>query len=133
MSFREKSNLVILLSTLFTLGLHAAHALESGPRIAAFSTVLGATISFVVLAIIGHIMIAITGGRDADRSDERDLLVDRRTDRISEAALTAVVLGILAYGLAQDDVLLANIAFFGLFGATLVKALAKAVLYRMAA
>lgn len=133
MSFGEKSNLVILVALLVTLGLYGAQLADIGPQVAGFAGVLGATIGFVVLAIIGHIFIAIVSGRDADRSDERDHQVDRRTDRISEAGLTAVILGVLAYGLAQDDLLLAHIAFFGLFGATLVKAMAKLILYRMAA
>ncbi|NNU15810.1 hypothetical protein HK107_05685 [Parvularcula sp. ZS-1/3] len=133
MSFGEKSNFAILVALLVSLALYGAHLTGFGLRIGAFSSILGAVIGFIVLAVIGHIIIAIAGGKGSDLSDERDRDVDLKTDRLSELTLTAVILGLIAYGIAQDDMLLANIAFFGLFGGALVKAIAKLVLYRMAA
>lgn len=133
MSFREKSTWVMLIGLLGAMALYGAGLLEIALPIAAGVGVLTAVIGFVVFAVAGHILIAATAGRDADRGDERDAEVDRKTDRISEATLSAVILGILTYGLAREDTVLVNIAFFGLFGAASLKFAVMAVLYRMRA
>ncbi|MCQ8183865.1 hypothetical protein [Parvularcula maris] len=132
MSFKEKSIWVMLLAMLITVATYGLDRVDSGLAQGSVTGIAAAVIGFVVLAAIGHGVVAATSRGDGDRTDERDREVDRKTDMIGDGALSAVVIGILAYGMIQGDWLLAHIAFFGLFGAAMLKMVSMVVLYRMA-
>jgi hypothetical protein len=133
MSFKEKSVWVMLLAMIITVATYGLDRADSGLDQGSVMGIVAAVIGFVVLAAIGHGVVAATSGKDGDRTDERDLEVDRKTDMIGDGALSAVVVAILAYGLVQGDWLLAHIAFFGLFGAAILKMVCMVVLYRTTA
>jgi hypothetical protein len=133
MSFKEKSIWVMLLAMLVTVIVYGLDRVGSGLDQGSVAGIVAAVIGFIVLAAIGHGLVAATSGKDGDRIDERDLEVDRKTDMIGDAALSAVVIGILAYGMVQGDWLLAHIAFFGLFGAAILKMASMVFLYRTTA
>ncbi|MEE4211674.1 MAG: hypothetical protein V2I43_20700 [Parvularcula sp.] len=130
MSFREQSVWVLLIALVASLAFYALPVLESGLWPSSVQRVVVTVVALVVLAAAGHGLLAVWN-RGEDSADERDAEVDRRTDKIGDMALSAVVIGILAYAMAKGDWVLANIAFFGLFGAAALKALAMIVLYRL--
>jgi hypothetical protein len=133
MSFKEKSIWVMLLAMLVTVAVYGLDRWEGGLDQGSVKGIAASVIGFVTLAAIGHAIVAATAGRDGDRTDERDLMVERKTDMIGDSALSAVVIGILAYGMIQGDWLLAHIAFFGLFGAAILKMASMVFLYRTGA
>ena len=133
MSFQEKSSWIVTIGLAAALIFYGAEALGAGLAGVSLKTVLTAVIGFIVVVIIGHIIVAAVSPKNADQTDERDQMVDRRTDRVSEVTLSAVIIGVLAYGLIGEDYVLASIAFFGLFGAALIKNVTMIVLYRLGA
>lgn len=133
MSFQEKSSWIVTIGLVAALIFYGVEALGAGLAGVSLKTVLTAVIGFIVVVIIGHIIVSAMSPKNADQTDERDQMVDRRTDRVSEVTLSAVIIGVLAYGLIGEDYVLASIAFFGLFGAALVKNVTMIVLYRLGA
>lgn len=133
MSFQEKSAWIVLVGVIAAIGFYGLHLYDVGIAGLTVGSVLTATVGFVVLVTIGHIAIAATAPKESDRTDERDRAVDRRTDRVSELTLSAVIVCILGYGLLNGDMVLSSFAFLGLFGATLIKHVMMVILYRTGA
>lgn len=130
MSFQEKNAWIVAIGLILALAFYGFEVLGAGLGGASLKTVIVAVAGFVIVVVVGHILVAARSPRDAGIADERDRMVDRRTDRFSEIALSVVVLGILTHGLLNQDYVVASIAFLGLFGAALLKQLMMIVLYR---
>lgn len=132
MSFHEKSTWITLAGLLLALGWHGFSLWSLGPAVTS-GGIIKTVFGFVIVVSAGHVLVAGFGAREGDTKDERDRAVDAGTDKISDLALSAVIVGILGVSLVRGDWLVANVAFFGLFGATAFKHLVMVVLCRRSA
>jgi hypothetical protein len=90
MSFREKSAWITLLTLLFVSALWAAHfpwgrpfTLAPGPNAIVFHSLVLATVSFVVIVVVAHVVVAIRAPREASaRADERERLIGLKATRL---------------------------------------------------
>lgn len=136
MSFREKSNWVLLLLTSVIYGAYFTTtirgALANGIAVTADNARLfGAVFLMVVLTIAAHILMAIVFRQDADEVDERDRVIELRGDQRG-GLLTAVGLfSVLGLALTGASVFwLAHAALGALVAAEIVKAVSKLIDYR---
>jgi hypothetical protein len=134
MSFKEKSTFAMFGITIAAVIFYAINmtrlAAEFGlngvPIIAVFGVMVGAIFYFVILTVLVHIVLAIwsrkVDGAHFDRTDERDIVVERQGDQFASWILTAGSLGALTLVLLQlSPFLVANVLLAGLFGAELFK------------
>ncbi len=121
MTFLEKSAWVMITALLISGGLYSAGVIamtntlgEIPPPNIGLIAVF--TIAIVALAIVGHIIAALTNLSDADApEDERDRLVALRAGNISGILLAAsVMIGISAYAVLGSGHLLFHMMVAGL-------------------
>ncbi len=92
---------------------------------------LATVIAVIVLAVIGHILLAVTAPREAGRSDERDRLIDLRGEWIGGFVLgTGTITGLLLAMVEVDFFWIANVLLAGLVLSEVVTSVAKLVFYR---
>jgi hypothetical protein len=90
MSFREKSAWITLIALVFVSALWATHVPWSGaftlapdPSPVSLHALALATISFVVIVVVAHVIVAIRAPREASaRADERERLIGLRATRL---------------------------------------------------
>ncbi|WP_420431070.1 hypothetical protein [Hyphobacterium sp.] len=136
MSFREKSNWVLLMLTAIIYGAYFSTtirgALADGvPETADNARLFGAVFLMVVLTIVAHVLMAIVFRQDAEEVDERDRVIELRGDQRG-GLLTAVGLfSVLGLALTGASVFwMAHVALGALVGAEIVKAVSKLIDYR---
>lgn len=138
MSFQEKSNLAMLAILAGVFGWYFGavvppfFALETAPPAAAVGgLVLGLTIFLVVLSVAAHIVLAALAPKQADRSDERDRLIETRADARSGYVLAAGAFGTLALLVLGFAPFWAANALLGALAASeIAKAVLRAIDYR---
>ncbi|MDJ0663157.1 MAG: hypothetical protein QNJ75_01270 [Acidimicrobiia bacterium] len=92
---------------------------------------LATVVAVVVLAAAAHVLVAIAGPKDADRSDERDKEITRHGEYIGQFALAAGALVALALAMTEaDHFWIANVILAGLVLAELTSVGTRIVLYR---
>lgn len=137
MSFREKSQWIVLLTVALVYGSYFARMLPAhGPDVAASDVArfAVAVVALVVLQVIGQALLAVADRREAARGrqhDERDTRIDLHASRIALHVLAVGVFAALSTALAVRG----NFAFMHvLFGAWVLSHLAQVatrlVLYR---
>lgn len=121
MSFREKSAWITLVALVLVTLLFAAHlpwsrpfTLAPAPNAALFHALVFAVVTFVVIAVAGHSLVALRAPREANaRADERERLIGLKATRLSAyvyaftslSAIYLIHLGANAIGLAYALVL----------------------------
>lgn len=88
-------------------------------------------IVLVVLAVVGHVVIAVADPKGSDQNDERDRSINRYGEYVGGFALA--VGSVVALGLAMADIdqfWIANTILAGLVLSELISAGTKLVLYR---
>ena len=91
MSFREKSAWITLVTLVFVASLWASHlpwqqpfTLAPDPDSRVFHALVLATITFVVIVIVAHVIVAVRAPRDANaRADEREQLIGLKATRLA--------------------------------------------------
>ncbi len=113
MSFREKSAWISLLTivvvaVLFLLELRPwtlTLTLTPSPSGFLFQVLLAAIVTFAVIAIVAHVVVAVLAPRDARaQSDERERLIALKATRLSSFVYAVLSLGSIAliyYGANQ--------------------------------
>ena len=142
MSFYEKSNALMLGAIVLVYGTYFALVLGA-PLISGtgFDTEIGLPMSnglmlatvlaLVAIAVVGHILIAITNPKDADSQDERDKLIEMRGDQ--RGGLVMAACAVCAMGLAMiamPHFWIVNMILGGLVLGEIVKAVSKLIDYR---
>lgn len=136
MSFREKSTWVLLAVTLIVYGWYFATTLGSALTVGlpgALDNVrlFGAIVTLVVLTIIAHIVIAILSPKDADKSDERDKLIELRGDQRGSLVMAVALFSTMGLAMTGANLFwIAHAALAGLVVSELVKAASKLIDYR---
>lgn len=136
MSFQEKSNLVMAAVISFVYGGYfitvLGWAADDPVRDFAWKPLfVGTVVSLVVLAVIGHVAIALIRPSEAGAFDERDRIVDLRSEAIGGYALGTGVFVALGLILIDVDVFwVAQTLLAGGVVSELVKYAATFVLYR---
>lgn len=115
MSFREKSAWIMLIMIVLMTSLWTAHmpwwrpfTLAPDPNPIVFHALILATVGFVVIVVVAHIVIAVLAPRDANaRADERERLIGLKATAVafhvaSAGAITAA--GAVAVGLPSSYV-----------------------------
>jgi hypothetical protein len=90
MSFREKSAWILLVTLVLTSLLWALHfpwgsdfTLAPEPNRFVFLALVLATISFVVIVVVAHVVVAVLAPREANaRADEREQLIGLKATRL---------------------------------------------------
>lgn len=136
MSFEEKSNLLMLTAVIvvygwYTAAIVAAAADTPVTEIDYQPLMIVVVVPLVVIAIIGHAVIAALNPSEAGQHDERDRLINMRAERIGgyvvgSAALTALIVTMLEL----DTFWIAQILLAGLVLSEIVEGTWRAVLYR---
>jgi hypothetical protein len=99
MSFREKSAWISLLTivvvaVMFLLELPRPWTLTPTPSGFLFHVLLAAVATFVVVAIVAHVVVAMLAPRDARaQTDERERLIALKATRLSGFVYAALSLG----------------------------------------
>jgi len=110
MPFHARSAALMLIIFAAVYGWYFAVVARAGPSadVSYAPLLVGMVVLLVVLAIIGHIAIAIAGAvlpgqSDAldDRYDERDRLIEQRADARAGYVLTAGALAVLALAMKE--------------------------------
>lgn len=130
MSFHEKSTWIILIALIGTVGLYGAWIYSAGAAVT-FPGIFAAVMGFSLFVAVTHVGMGIAFHREAGKLDERDRRIDARAARVGDFILTLAVLIILGMSLIKGDWVIANIAFFGLFGAAVVKSTLMLIFYRL--
>lgn len=138
MSFREKFNWIIVVTTALTLaalGYWYVRQMGAGSPADSAGPVIIAYIAWFVLMTIGAIVIAARDPKDAEApSDERDRIINMKaalpTMHLYGFALTGLILLIFVFDLSKWDALYAIVAIQ--LAATLLEAGAKIRFYQMA-
>jgi hypothetical protein len=138
MSFQEKSNALMLGLIVVIYGGYFAvvgnRLIDTPAEDIAYEGIMLATVlALVVLSIGGHLLIATTGSRDANRSDERDRLIDLQGEWVGGFALgTGAVIGIVLATSEVDNFWIANVLLAAMVLSEIITAVSKLVLYRWA-
>jgi NADH:ubiquinone oxidoreductase subunit 6 (subunit J) len=136
MTFREKSNWVVLVVAVPTLLVYAALVVPQvlGEQLGEVSWVqpmILAIVGFVVANILGNVVAAASNPREADVSDERDREIDRFGERVGSWLMIAGAIAGLALAMAMaDQFWIANAIFLGGMAASIVGSVAKIAAYR---
>ena len=136
MSFQEKSTALMLVIMLVVYGAYfATIASRLGDtavdQIPYQAWMLVTVVILVVLAIVGHIVVAVLPSYDGDESDERDRLVDLRGESFGGFVLGVGALGALLLAMAEfDHFWIANAILLALVLSEIVASVAKLALYR---
>ncbi len=136
MSFQEKSSALMLAVIVVVYGWYFAKilswALETPVGEIEYQKPMLVTVgALILLAIAGHVAIALAPSYEGDRSDERDKIVDLKGEWIGGFVLGSGVL--VGLGLAMGEFehfWIANTLLAGLVLSEVVTSIAKAVYYR---
>lgn len=142
MSFHEKSNALMLGAVVLVYGVYFAlvlgQPLMTGAQIntetglfMSNGLMLASVLALVVIAIAGHVLIAVLAPKDADKRDERDRLIEMRGDQrggfvMAFGAVCAMGLAMLA----APHFWIVNAILAGLVAGEIVKAISKIIDYR---
>jgi hypothetical protein len=137
MSFREKSAWISLLtivvvSILFLLELPYPWTLTPTPSGFLFRVLLAAIATFVVIAIVAHVVVAALAPRDARaQGDERERLIALRATRLSGFVYAVLSLGSIALiHLGANQFALGYAVLFSFVLAEAVNCIARIVYFR---
>ena len=139
MSFREKSAWITLITLIVMTLLWAAHfpwnrpftlAPDSNPIV--FHALVLATISFVVIEVVAHVIVALRAPREASApADERERLIGLKGTRIGAYVYAALSLSsIFLIHLGANEIGLAYFILFSFVIAEIVNYTARIVYYR---
>lgn len=108
MTFQEKSNWILVVVMGVVYGWYFAAVLPEARStpvvdIEYQTTLLLMVIPLVVVAAIGHIVIAAMSPKDSDASDERDKWIDLHGNRIEVYVLSVGALGSLFLAMAEFE------------------------------
>jgi len=142
MSFHEKSNALMLGAMVLVygayfmvvLGLPALNGIDidvNARLVMSNGLMLASVVALVVMAIVGHILIAVLAPKDADKHDERDKLIEMRGDQRGGFVMAfGALCGMGIAMLAMPHFWIVNVILAGLVLGEIVKAVSKIVDYR---
>lgn len=139
MSFREKSAWITLITLVIVAVLWVMHfpwgrpfTLAPEPNPFVFESLVLATLSFVVIVVIAHVVVAIRAPREASApADERERLIGLKATRISAYVYAALSLGsifLTHHGANQFGI--AYAVLFSFVIAEIVSCIARIVYHR---
>jgi hypothetical protein len=139
MSFREKSAWITLITLLAVSVLWLLHfpwgrpftpAPDSNPIV--FHALVLCTISFVVIVVIAHVVVAILAPREASaRADERERLIGLKATRLGAYAYVALSMtSVFLIHLGANEIGLAYFLVASLVIAEIVSCVARIVYHR---
>jgi hypothetical protein len=139
MSFREKSAWITLITLVFVSLLWSAHwpwrrpftlAPDSNPMV--FHALVLATISFIVIVIVAHVVVAIRAPREASApADERERLIALKATRIGAYVYAALSLSsIFLIHLGANQIGVAYFVLISFVIAEMVNCIARIVYHR---
>ena len=136
MSFEEKNTwiyaviAVVLPATYFTTTLWQLQHTAVG-EIAYVGPMLTTIGAAVVIAIVGHIVVAIASPKDADKSDERDARINRFGEYVGSFVLWTGGLAALGLAMAEfEHFWIANAIFLAFNLSAITTSVVKIVAYR---
>jgi protein-S-isoprenylcysteine O-methyltransferase Ste14 len=136
MSFQEKSTWIYAVISVIVPGVYFATVIGQLQNTAvteiAYQGTMLATIGLgIALAIIGHIAVAMSSSKDADKSDERDTNINRYGEYVGSFVLYGGMLGALGLALAESEQFwIANAIYSTFILAALATSAVKIVAYR---
>jgi protein-S-isoprenylcysteine O-methyltransferase Ste14 len=136
MSFQEKSTWIYAVISVIVPGVYFATVIGQLQNTAvteiAYQGTMLATIGLgIALAIIGHIAVAMSSPKDADKSDERDTNINRYGEYVGSFVLYGGMLGALGLALAESEQFwIANAIYSTFILAALATSTVKIVAYR---
>jgi hypothetical protein len=139
MSFREKSAWITLITLVFVSLLWAGHfpwgrsfTLAPAPNPIVFHALVLATITFVVIVVVGHVVVAVRAPREANApADEREQLIGLKATRISAYLYAALSLSsIYVIHLGANEIGLAYFLLVSFVIAEIVNYAARIVYHR---
>ena len=139
MSFREKTAWITLITLVFVSLLWSAHwpwqrpftlAPDSNPMV--FHALVLATISFIVIVIVAHVVVAIRAPREASApADERERLIALKATRIGGYVYAALSLSsIFLIHLGANQIGVAYFVLISFVIAEMVNCIARIVYHR---
>jgi hypothetical protein len=139
MSFREKSAWITLITLVLVSVLWTTHFPWAGPFTLApasnpfvFDTLFLAVVSFVVIEIVAHVIVALRAPREASaRADERERLIGLKATRLGAYVYAILSLSsIFLIHLGANEIGLAYFVLFSFVIAEIVNYTARIVYYR---
>jgi heme/copper-type cytochrome/quinol oxidase subunit 2 len=138
MSFREKSAWITLITLVLAGLLWSAHlpwgrftlAPDSDPVV--FHALVLATISFVVIVVVAHVVVAIRAPREANaRADEREQLIGLKATRLGAYVYAVLSMSsVFLIHLGANEIGLAYFLVVSLVTAEIVSSMARIVYHR---
>ncbi|MGJ6969193.1 hypothetical protein ACSDR0_45615 [Streptosporangium sp. G11] len=136
MAFEEKGAWVMIVVSLGAYTIYVATLLGragDGPLtdVAYAGTLLWTIGGAIVTAIVAHIAMAITGGRGADRTDERDREINQVSERIGQSMVVIGALAALIMAIAElSHFWIANAVYLAFVLSSVLSSSAKIMAYR---
>ena len=139
MSFREKSAWITLITLILVSVLWAMHfpwwapfTLAPDPNPFVFHSLVLATIRFVVIVVVAHVVVAIRAPREASaRADEREQLIGLKATRLGAYVYAALSLSsVFLIHLGANEIGLAYFLVVSLVIAEIVSCVARIVFHR---
>lgn len=139
MSFREKSAWITLITLVLMSSLWALHfpwerpfTLAPEPNPFVFHSLVLATISFVVIEIVAHVIVAVRAPREASaRADERERLIGLKGTRLGAYVYAVLSLSSLfLIHVGANEIGLAYYVLFSFVIGEVVNYTARIVYYR---
>lgn len=139
MSFREKSAWITLIALVIVTLLWTLHfpwggtfTLAPAPNAFLFHALVWATISFVVIEVVAHVIVAVRAPREASApADERERLIALKGTRLGAYVYAALTLSaIFLIHLGANQIGLAYLILFSFVIAEVVNYTARIVYYR---
>jgi hypothetical protein len=139
MSFREKSAWITLITLIFVSVAWATHfpwgrafTLAPDPNPFLFHTLVLATITFVVVVVVAHIVVAILAPREASApADERERLIGLKATRLAAYVYAMLSLSsIFLIHLGANEIGLAYLVLISFVIGELVNCTARIIYYR---
>jgi hypothetical protein len=139
MSFREKSAWITLITLVLMSVLWSMHlpwgrpitlAPESNPSV--FHALVLATISFIVIVIVAHVVVAIRAPREASApADERERLIGLKATRVGAYVYAALSLSsVFLIHLGANQIGVAYFVLISFVAAEIVACVARIVYHR---
>ncbi len=139
MSFREKSAWITLITLVFVSLLWSAHwpwtrpftlAPDANPIV--FHALVLATISFIVIVVVAHVVVAVRAPREASApADERERLIALKATRIGAYVYAALSLSsIFLIHLGANQIGVAYFVLISFVIAEMVNCIARIVYHR---
>jgi hypothetical protein len=139
MSFREKSAWITLITLVLMSLLWATHfpwgqpfTLAPDPNPFVFHALVLATVSFVVLVVVAHIVVAVLAPRDANaRADEREKFIGLKATRVAAYVYAALSMSsIFLIHLGANEIGLAYFLVASFVVAEVVNCVARILYHR---